>query len=48
VPLEKFYDAEDYHQDYLEHHPDEPYIVVNDQPKVADLKKKFPELYVTK
>jgi peptide-methionine (S)-S-oxide reductase len=48
VALDKFYDAEDYHQDYLEHHPDEPYIVVNDQPKVADLKKKFPELYVTK
>jgi peptide-methionine (S)-S-oxide reductase len=48
VPLEKFYDAEDYHQDYLAHHPDEPYIVYNDQPKVDDLKKKFPELYVTK
>jgi peptide-methionine (S)-S-oxide reductase len=48
VPLDKFYDAEDYHQDYLEHHPDEPYIVVNDQPKVDDLKKKFPDLYVTK
>lgn len=48
VPLDKFYDAEDYHQDYLAHHPDEPYIVYNDQPKVEDLKKKFPELYVTK
>ncbi|HEV7644971.1 MAG TPA: peptide-methionine (S)-S-oxide reductase MsrA [Pyrinomonadaceae bacterium] len=48
VQLDKFYDAEDYHQDYLEHHPDEPYIVVNDQPKVDDLKKKFPDLYVTK
>ncbi len=48
VALDKFYDAEDYHQDYLEHHPNEPYIVVNDQPKVDELKKKFPDLYVTK
>jgi len=46
--LDKFYDAEDYHQDYLEHHPDEPYIVINDQPKVEDLKKKFPDLYIEK
>jgi peptide-methionine (S)-S-oxide reductase len=45
APLEKFYDAEDYHQDYLEHHPDDSYIVVNDQPKVANLKKQFPDIY---
>ncbi len=45
VPLVKFYDAEAYHQDYLKHHPDEPYIVINDKPKVADLKKRFPELW---
>jgi len=48
VPLDKFFDAEEYHQDYLKHHPDEPYIVINDQPKVAALKEKFPELYVEK
>jgi peptide-methionine (S)-S-oxide reductase len=48
APLEKFYDAEDYHQDYLEHHPDDSYIVVNDQPKVANLKKQFPDIYVGK
>jgi peptide-methionine (S)-S-oxide reductase len=46
VPLKQFFDAEAYHQDYLVNHPNEPYIVINDAPKVADLKKRFPELYV--
>ena len=45
VPLVKFFQAEAYHQDYLERHPDEPYIVINDAPKVADLKKRFPDLW---
>jgi peptide-methionine (S)-S-oxide reductase len=45
VPLQAFYPAEDYHQDYLKHHPYEPYIVINDQPKIANLKKEFPALY---
>lgn len=44
--LEKFYVAEDYHQDYLVLHPNEAYIRVNDIPKVEDLKKRFPEIYV--
>jgi peptide-methionine (S)-S-oxide reductase len=48
APLDKFYDAEDYHQDYLDHHPDDGYIVYNDQPKVENLKKQFPDLYVEK
>lgn len=48
APLSAFYQAEDYHQDYLANHPDEPYIVINDQPKVENLHKKFPELYVSK
>jgi peptide-methionine (S)-S-oxide reductase len=48
TPLKAFYEAEAYHQDYLAHHPDQPYIVINDKPKVADLKKRFPELYVEK
>lgn len=48
TPLVKFYEAEAYHQDYLVRHPDEPYIVINDKPKVEDLKKRFPELYVEK
>lgn len=45
VPLVKFFQAEAYHQNYLKLHPDEPYIVINDAPKVADLKKRFPELW---
>ena len=45
VPLVAFYEAETYHQNYLKLNPDEPYIVVNDRPKLTDLKKKFPSLY---
>ena len=45
VPLKGFYPAEGYHQDYLKHHPDNPYIVINDLPKIRNLKKDFPELY---
>ena len=44
--LDKFYPAEAYHQDYLKHHPKEPYIVYNDLPKLAALKEKFPDRYV--
>src|SRR3954464_2266419 len=43
--LGKFYEAEAYHQDYLAHHPNQLYIVINDQPKVAALKKQFPDIY---
>lgn len=45
VPLVEFFPAEDYHQDYLKNHPDQPYIVINDLPKLEDLKQKFPSLY---
>jgi peptide-methionine (S)-S-oxide reductase len=45
APLPAFYAAEAYHQDYLARHPDEPYIVINDLPKLADLKKQLPALY---
>jgi peptide-methionine (S)-S-oxide reductase len=45
VPLQAFYDAEDYHQNYATIHPSDPYIVFNDAPKVANLRKEFPELY---
>ncbi|AIF48521.1 methionine sulfoxide reductase A [Dyella japonica A8] len=45
VPLKGFYVAESYHQDYARRHPDEPYIVFNDAPKVAHLKQQFPALY---
>ena len=40
-----FYPAEDYHQDYLTRHPRAPYIVINDLPKIDNLKRLFPELY---
>jgi len=44
VPLEGFYPAEAYHQNFLVQHPDYPYIVYNDLPKLDHLKKEFPEL----
>lgn len=47
VALDAFYPAEDYHQNYLARHPDQPYIVINDQPKVENLQKQFPELYIS-
>ena len=43
--LKAFYPAEAYHQDYLRLHPDEPYIVYNDAPKLVHLKQLFPQLY---
>jgi peptide-methionine (S)-S-oxide reductase len=46
APLTGFYPAEAYHQDYLNRHPDEPYIVYNDWPKIVSLQKQFPGLYV--
>jgi peptide-methionine (S)-S-oxide reductase len=43
--LKAFYPAEDYHQDYLIHNPQEPYIVFNDLPKIEALKRTYPQLY---
>lgn len=45
VPLERFYPAEDYHQNYLALHPYQPYIVIHDMPKLDRLRKEFPALY---
>jgi peptide-methionine (S)-S-oxide reductase len=47
-PLEGFYPAEAYHQDYLTLHPKQPYIAYNDMPKVENLKKVFAENYIEK
>lgn len=44
VPFVAFYPAEAYHQHYLVHHPDEPYIVYNDMPKLKALHERFPAL----
>ncbi len=45
VPLKAFYNGEDYHQDYAEKNPNNPYIQVCDVPKIAALKEQFPELF---
>ena len=48
VPFEAFYPAEGYHQNYAALHPNQPYIVFNDAPKVERLKQQFPNLYMNK
>ena len=45
VPFKAFYPAEPYHQNFLARHPNDPYIVINDFPKLRMLKKQFPSLY---
>jgi peptide-methionine (S)-S-oxide reductase len=45
APLKTFIEAESYHQNYLATHPDDPYIVYNDLPKLDHLRKQLPELY---
>ncbi|MGC2048070.1 MAG: peptide-methionine (S)-S-oxide reductase MsrA [Gallionella sp.] len=45
APLQQFYPAEDYHQNYLALHPYQPYIVFNDMPKLEQLRKQFPAYY---
>ena len=47
-PLDGFYPAEAYHQDYLTLHPSQPYIAYNDIPKVENLKKIFADNYIEK
>jgi len=44
-PIQKFYQAEDYHQDYARLNPNQPYIAIHDAPKVKALEKNFPKLY---
>jgi peptide-methionine (S)-S-oxide reductase len=48
APLSAFYPAEAYHQNYLALHPNQPYIVFHDMPKLAALKQQFPTRYVGK
>jgi peptide-methionine (S)-S-oxide reductase len=44
VPLHGFFAAESYHQHFLDNNPNNPYIVYNDLPKLAALKKQYPEM----
>jgi peptide-methionine (S)-S-oxide reductase len=44
-PLKAFYPAEDYHQDFLQRNPGHPYIVINDLPKIDNLRRLFPAVY---
>jgi peptide-methionine (S)-S-oxide reductase len=48
VPLQGFYPAEAYHQNYAALHPNQPYIMFNDAPKVEHLKQEFPDFYTAK
>jgi len=48
TPLGAFYRAEDYHQDYLANHPENMYIVINDLPKLNNLRQEFPQIYVSR
>jgi peptide-methionine (S)-S-oxide reductase len=44
APLHAFYAAEAYHQDFAAHNPDNPYIAINDLPKLRALRKQYPTL----
>jgi peptide-methionine (S)-S-oxide reductase len=44
-PIKQFYPAEGYHQNFLALHPNYPYIVINDLPKLEQLRVQFPDLY---
>jgi peptide-methionine (S)-S-oxide reductase len=46
VPLDAFYAAEAYHQDYATRHPFDPYIMINDRPKVDSLRSLYPAIYI--
>ena len=48
VPLEAFYPAEAYHQDYVAQHPHNLYVVFHDKPKLAHLRREFADLYTDK
>lgn len=43
VPLDNFYPAEGYHQDYFEKNPDKPYCMLIIDPKIQKLRRDFKE-----
>jgi peptide-methionine (S)-S-oxide reductase len=44
APLVAFYPAESYHQDFVAHNPFNPYVLINDRPKLAQLHAQYPQL----
>jgi peptide-methionine (S)-S-oxide reductase len=44
-PLDAFYPAEKYHQDFMAKNPSHPYVVFHDVPKIRNLKRLYPEYY---
>lgn len=45
APLDQFYAAEAYHQDFIKRNPLKPYVVIHDQPKIQQLEQQFPQMY---
>ncbi|MEH2458002.1 peptide-methionine (S)-S-oxide reductase MsrA [Nostoc sp.] len=45
LPLKSFYQAQEYHQNFIDRNPNYPYVVVNDLPKLAQLQSQFPNIY---
>jgi peptide-methionine (S)-S-oxide reductase len=45
VPLNGFYAAEEYHQQFIDRNPNHPYVVMHDLPKLAQLREQFPDMY---
>ncbi len=45
TPLDRFYDAEAYHQDFIKRNPLKPYVVIHDMPQIRQLEAQFPEMY---
>lgn len=46
--LTEFYEAEEYHQNFIDRNPNHPYVVINDLPKLEHLQEQFPALYQNK
>jgi peptide-methionine (S)-S-oxide reductase len=45
TPLDRFYAAEDYHQNFIDRNPYNPYVIIHDLPQIAQLQQQFPEMY---
>lgn len=45
APLDRFYAAEAYHQDFIQRNPLKPYVVIHDLPQIRQLEQQFPDMY---